>query len=320
MPLLEIDGLTLAFRGAEGELPVVEGLSLSLEAGQVLGLVGESGCGKSVTARSIMRLLDSPPAVYRDGAIRFEGRDLLRLDETAMRALRGGRIGMIFQEPMTSLNPTFTVGFQIDEALRLHTDLSRPARRARARELLARTGVGAPDRRLAQYPFELSGGLRQRVMIAMAIACDPRLLIADEPTTALDVTVQAQILELLLELRARTGMALLLITHDLGVVAETCDEVAVMYAGTIVEQAPAERLFAAPRHPYTAALLASIPQLRPGVRRLPSIPGTVPAPGLRPPGCAFVDRCTRRLERCTSDRPALRVEAEHGVACWNPVP
>jgi oligopeptide/dipeptide ABC transporter ATP-binding protein len=318
--LLEIDGLTLAFRGAEGELPVVESLSLSLEAGRVLGLVGESGCGKSVTARSIMRLLDSPPAVYRSGAIRFEGRDLLRLGEAALRALRGSRIGMIFQEPMTSLNPTFTVGFQIDEALRLHTDLDRPARRARARALLARTGIGAPERRLAQYPFELSGGLRQRVMIAMAIACDPRLLIADEPTTALDVTVQAQILELLIELRARTGMALLLITHDLGVVAETCDEVAVMYAGTIVEQAPAERLFATPRHPYTAALLASIPQLRPGVRRLPTIPGTVPPPGLRPPGCAFVERCSRRLERCARDRPRLHTAAGHGVACWNPVP
>ena len=320
MPLLAIDGLTLAFRTAEGELPVVEDLHLRLAAGQVLGLVGESGCGKSVTARSVMRLLDSPPAIYRAGAIRFEGRDLLRLDETAMRALRGGRIGMIFQEPMTSLNPTFTVGFQIDEALRLHTDLGVQARRARVRELLARTGIGAPDRRLGQYPFELSGGLRQRVMIAMAIACDPRLLIADEPTTALDVTIQAQILDLLLELRARTGMALLLITHDLGVVAETCDEVAVMYAGRIVEQAPAERLFATPRHPYTAALLAAIPQFGPHVRRLPSIPGTVPAPGQRPAGCAFADRCTRRLERCGQDRPVMRVDVGHGVACWNPVP
>jgi peptide/nickel transport system ATP-binding protein/oligopeptide transport system ATP-binding protein len=318
MTLLAIEGLTIGFQGDGGTATVVEDLDLTLDAGNVLGLVGESGCGKSVTARSIMRLLDTPPARYPSGRIRFAGADLLALDEAALRQLRGNRMAMIFQEPMTSLNPTYTVGWQLDEALRLHTTLDAAARRARARELFGQVGIGAVDRRLGQYPHELSGGLRQRVMIAMAIACRPALLIADEPTTALDVTVQAQILDLLLDLRDTTGMAILLITHDLGVVAESCNEVAVMYAGRIVERAAVEPLFARPRHPYTAGLMASIPKLSSGHGRLPTIAGTVPPPGTRPSGCSFADRCGRRLARCATDRPRLAGEADHQVACWNP--
>jgi peptide/nickel transport system ATP-binding protein/oligopeptide transport system ATP-binding protein len=303
-----------------GMVKAVDGISFDINAGETLGLVGESGCGKSVTARSIMRLLDTPPTTYPKGAIRFSGDDLLHLKEPALKGLRGNRIGMIFQEPMTSLNPTFTVGWQLDEVLRLHTDADRGTRHARARELLAEVGIGAADRRLAQYPHELSGGLRQRVMIAMAIACKPSLLIADEPTTALDVTVQAQILDLLLDLRDTTGMAILLITHDLGVVAETCDEVAIMYAGRIVERATAAELFTRPNHPYTAGLLASIPRLEQASGRLPTIAGTVPPPGARPKGCAFAERCPRRLERCTDELPPLAGDAGHQAACWNPMP
>jgi peptide/nickel transport system ATP-binding protein/oligopeptide transport system ATP-binding protein len=318
--LLAIQGLTIAFQGEGAATTVVDTLDLALDAGRVLGLVGESGCGKSVTARSIMRLLDTPPTVYPKGAIRFAGEDLLQLDEPALRRLRGNRLAMIFQEPMTSLNPVFTVGWQLDEAMRLHTDLDADARRARAIQLFSQVGIGAAERRLGQYPQELSGGLRQRVMIAMAIACEPALLIADEPTTALDVTVQAQILDLLLQLRDTTGMAILLITHDLGVVAESCDEVAVMYAGRIVERALVEPLFASPRHPYTAGLMASIPKLSTGPGRLPTIAGTVPPPGARPTGCAFAERCPRRLDRCATDLPLLDGDVAHQAACWNPIP
>jgi oligopeptide/dipeptide ABC transporter ATP-binding protein len=320
MTLLEITDLSIAFAGDAGATIVVEGLDLAVDEGQVLGLVGESGCGKSVTARSIMRLLDTPPTTYPKGRIGFAGQDLLRLGETALQGLRGNRIGMIFQEPMTSLNPTYTVGWQLDEVLRLHTALDRRQRLERAHSLLTEVGIGAAASRLGQYPHELSGGLRQRVMIAMAIACQPRLLIADEPTTALDVTVQAQILDLLLDLRDTTLMASLLITHDLGVVAETCDSVAVMYAGRIVERASVAELFARPRHPYTAGLLASIPRLdtRPG--RLPTIAGNVPPPGARPRGCAFAERCIRQLDRCRTDRPPLAGDPAHLAACWNPVP
>jgi oligopeptide/dipeptide ABC transporter ATP-binding protein len=287
-------------------------------AGGVTALVGESGCGKSVTARAIMRLLPMPPVRIPRGRIRFEGRDLLALPERAMRAVRGDRIAMVFQEPMTSLNPAWSIGFQIDEAMRLHTRLDRKARRARAVELLRRVGIGGAERRLDQFPHELSGGLRQRAMIAMALACDPDLLIADEPTTALDVTVQAQILELLRELRRDLGMALLLITHDLGVVAETADEVLVMYAGTLVERAPVATLFRAPRHPYTAGLMAAVPRLgtRPG--RLTAIPGTVPPPGRRPAGCPFAERCPRVSSRCTAERPVLE-GTRHAAACWHPL-
>ena len=322
MSLLEIGGLRVAFRDEAGEeVTVVAGLDLALEAGHTLGLVGESGCGKSVTARAVMRLLPEPPARVRAERLRFSGLDLLGLDERRMRAVRGDRIAMIFQEPMTSLNPVWTVGFQIDESLRLHTDLDTSARRERVLELLRRVGIGAPDRRATQYPFELSGGLRQRVMIAMALACGPELLIADEPTTALDVTVQAQILDLLAGLQAELGMAILLITHDLGVVAEFCREVAVMYAGRIVETAGAEALFARPRHPYTAGLLAAIPRLGGRRGRLPAIAGTVPPPGRWPEGCPFAPRCLNRIERCRREMPPLAPLAPgHRAACWNPVP
>ena len=319
-PLLDLDGLEVDFRTQSGKTAVVEGVSLQLAPGRILGLVGESGCGKSITARAIMRLLPEPPARVRARRLVVAGHDILRLDERAMRAIRGNLVAMIFQEPMSSLNPTWTVGFQIAESLRLHTELGAADRRARALDLLRRVGVGAGERRLAQYPFELSGGLRQRVMIAMALACGPRLLIADEPTTALDVTVQAQILDLLAELREQLGMAILLITHDLGVVAELCDEVAVMYAGRIVERAPVQELFARPRHPYTAGLLAAMPRLDRGRGRLATIPGTVPPPGARPNGCVFQPRCGRSLDRCAVDMPPLAVEAAgHASACWNPV-
>jgi len=307
-------------RGEEGEVAVVAGLDLRLDAGRTLGLVGESGCGKSITARAVMRLLPEPPARVAARALRFAGLDLLALAERRMRAVRGDRIAMIFQEPMTSLNPTWTVGFQIEESLRLHTSLDGTARKRRVLDLLRRVGVGAPERRAAQYPHQLSGGLRQRAMIAMALACGPELLIADEPTTALDVTVQAQILELIADLRDELGMAVLLITHDLGVVAELCDEVAVMYAGRIVETAGVEALFGRPRHPYSAGLLAAMPRLGARPNRLATIAGTVPPPGRWPPGCPFAPRCERRLERCGREMPPLAVSAtEHRVACWNPV-
>ena len=280
-PLLAVDNLTVAFESEAGARAVVEEASFAVGAGETLGLVGESGCGKSVTAMSIMRLLPSPPARMLGGRILFEGVDLLTLAPTAMRELRGNRIGMVFQEPMTSLNPVLSIGFQIKEVLRLHRGLGGGEARAQAVEMLGLVGIGAPDRRLAQYPHQLSGGLRQRVMIAMALVCRPSLLIADEPTTALDVTIQAQILDLLRRLKRELGMALLLITHDLGVVAEMCDQVVVMYAGRIVEQAPAAALFRRPRHPYTAGLLAARPRLVPKGGKLPTIPGMVPPPGRR---------------------------------------
>ena len=323
-PLLEVRDLTVSFGGrdrGDARATVLDGVGFTLNAGSVVGLVGESGCGKSVTAMSILRLLPSPPSRVERGSVRFDGSDLLSLDEGAMRDMRGNRIGMIFQEPMTSLNPTFTVGWQIDEALRLHTGLNREERHRRCLELLRLVGIGAPERRLAQYPHELSGGLRQRIMIAMALACEPRLLVADEPTTALDVTIQAQILDLLSGLRERLGMAILLITHDLGVVAEHCDEVVVMYAGRVVETAPVRPLFARPRHPYTAGLLASMPRLDGGRGVLPTIPGMVPSPGKRPPGCPFADRCPNVLDRCRAEMPPLAGGPDrHAFACWNPVP
>ena len=318
-PLLAVEHLSVGFQTEAGVARVVDDLSLAIEAGKIVGLVGKSGCGKSVTAKAIMRLLRVPPARIEGGRIRLAGEDLLSLDERAMRAVRGNRIGMIFQEPMTSLNPTLKVGFQIGEALRLH----RPATRAETREhvldLLRLVGIGAPARRLEQYPHELSGGLRQRVMIAMALACRPKLLIADEPTTALDVTIQAQILELLARLRDELGMAILLITHDLGVVAEYADEVVVMYAGKRVEWAAVRVLFQSPRHPYTRGLLASMPRLEGSAGTLPTIPGAVPSPMERPPGCPFVGRCPQALGRCAEQFPPVEQESGHGFACWNPV-
>jgi oligopeptide/dipeptide ABC transporter ATP-binding protein len=319
-PLLAVERLSVSFRGEEGAARVVDDLSLAISGGRIVGLVGESGCGKSVTARAIMRLLPVPPAAIEGGRILLEGQDLLALDERAMREVRGDRIGMIFQEPMTSLNPTFPVGFQVGEALRLHRRASRAETRGHVLDLLRLVGVGAPERRLEQYPHELSGGLRQRVMIAMALACRPKLLIADEPTTALDVTIQAQILELLLRLRDELGMAILLITHDLGVVAEYADEVVVMYAGKRVEWAEVRALFRAPRHPYTRGLLASMPRLKGHAGKLATIPGAVPSPRERPPGCPFVARCPRALPRCAAEFPPFELTGGHGFACWNPHP
>jgi oligopeptide/dipeptide ABC transporter ATP-binding protein len=320
MPLLEIEDLSVSFHTEHGVARVVDHVSFTVDAGRIVGLVGESGCGKSVTARAIMRLLPSPPALIEGRRVALEGQDLLALAERAMRDVRGNRIGMIFQEPMTSLNPTFPVGFQIGETLRLHRNLGTSAIRARVLELLRMVGIGAPERRFQQYPHELSGGLRQRVMIAMALACHPKLLIADEPTTALDVTIQAQILELLVRLRDELGMAILLITHDLGVVAEYADEVVVMYAGKLVEWADVRGLFREPHHPYTQGLLGSMPRLAGTAGRLPTIPGTVPGPFERPQGCPFATRCPRAQDRCREMFPPLTWQLRHGFACWNPVP
>ena len=321
MPLLEIRNLVTAFHTAAGRVPAVDGVSLEIERGRVLGLVGESGCGKSVTAMSILGLVAAPGTIEAGEILLDSGGhslDLARLPEPELRRVRGGRIGMIFQEPMTSLNPVFTVGDQIAEALRLHRDLSRQAARARALEMLELVRVADPGRRLDEYPHQLSGGMRQRVMIAMALVCEPDLVIADEPTTALDVTIQAQILDLLADLRRRLGTAILLITHDLGVVAETCDDVAVMYAGKIVERAPAAELFARPMHPYTIGLLEARPE---GAGRgggpLRTIPGMVPPPQAFPPGCRFHPRCAfARLPHCGTEAAELReIAPGHFVRC-----
>ena len=312
--LLSVEGLCVEVGGVR----LIEDISFHVAPGEVLGLVGESGCGKSVTAMSILRLMPEPPSRISSGAIRFAGQDLATLDRRRMRTVRGGQIGMIFQEPMTSLNPTFTIGWQLGEALRLHTKLDAAGRRARLLEALTLVGIGAPERRLAQFPHELSGGLRQRIMIAMTLACNPRLLIADEPTTALDVTVQLQILELIAKLRRERGMAVLLITHDLGVISAYADRVVVMYAGRIAETAPSQALFRAPRHPYTAGLLAARPKLNGPWELLAAIPGAVPPPSARPAGCPFVSRCPRSVSRCASDMPKLAGHG-HAAACWNPV-
>ncbi|KGJ21123.1 ABC transporter ATP-binding protein [Paracoccus sanguinis] len=316
-PLLSVEGLVIEFgRGAE-RFPAVNGIDLTLEAGRTLGLVGESGCGKSVTSLAIMRLVPEPPGHYAAGRIMFEGRDVLALPEHEMRDLRGGRIGMVFQEPMTSLNPVYTLGFQLTEMLQAHAKLSAKAARDRAIELLDMVGLPSPASRVDDYPHQLSGGQRQRVMIAMALANDPVLLIADEPTTALDVTIQAQILELLQELQDRTGTAILLITHDLGVVAETCDDVAVMYAGSVVERAPTQALFADPQHPYTIGLMAAVPRLDSPADRLATIPGAVPPPWANRQGCRFASRCPLATARCRAERPPLRtLSPGHSVACW----
>jgi len=317
-PLLEVRDLVVEFDTPRGAVRAVDGVSLTLARGATLGLVGESGCGKSVTSLAVMRLLEPNARVAR-GSIRFDGVDLLALDERRMRALRGARMAMIFQEPMTSLNPVFTVGAQIGETLRVHQGLGKGAARARAVELMRLVEIPDAERRARAYPHELSGGMRQRVMIAMAIACEPMLLVADEPTTALDVTIQAQILDLLRGLKDRLGMSLLLITHDLGVVAAETDEVAIMYAGRVVERAPTEPLFAAPAHPYTAALLASLPRLERRAERLAAIPGRVPDPASLPSGCRFRDRCPRASARCAVEDPALEpIGPGRTVACFHP--
>ncbi|MDG1991673.1 MAG: ABC transporter ATP-binding protein [Pirellulales bacterium] len=320
-PLLEIKDLVTVFHASEGRLPAVDGVSLSIERGRTLGLVGESGCGKSVTAMSTLRLVSSPGRI-ESGSITFttedESIDLVTASEKQLRKVRGGRIGMIFQEPMTSLNPVFTIGNQIAEVVQLHRKVSRSEARSRALEMLQLVRVADPQQRLDEYPHQLSGGMRQRVMIAIALACEPDLIIADEPTTALDVTIQAQILELLDDLRSRLGTAILLITHDLGVVAETCDDVAVMYAGRIVEQASAVELFSRPLHPYTIGLLRARPNVDARDRSpLATIPGMVPPPQDFPSGCRFHPRCSHAREpQCNLDPPALReVSPGHFVRC-----
>ena len=315
-PLIQVDNLRVAFEGDRGAVTqAVDGVSFSLAPGRTLGIVGESGCGKSVTALSIMRLL--PKAGVRvSGSVSFEGRDLLALPERKMQDLRGNRLAMIFQEPMTSLNPSFTVGDQIGEVLLRHRGLSAAAARQAAIDMLERVRIPSPKLRLDEYPHKLSGGMRQRVMIAMALACAPALLIADEPTTALDVTIQAQILELLRNLRAEAGAAIILITHDLGVVAETCDDVAVMYAGQIVEQAPAARLFTAPEHPYTVGLLGSIPRISARRERLSAIAGSVPNLSGAFSGCRFASRCPFVYPHCQERAPALtEVASKHFSRC-----
>jgi peptide/nickel transport system ATP-binding protein len=323
-PLLRVENLKTHFHTRDGIVRAVDGVSFEVMPGETLAVVGESGCGKSVTAMSILRLLPMPPARIAGGRIEFDGRNLLDLSEPEMRKVRGNAISMIFQEPMTSLNPVLTIGRQVAEALVLHRGMSERAAMTRAAEMLRKVHIPEADRRLTQYPHELSGGMRQRVMIAMALACGPRLLIADEPTTALDVTIQAQILELMLELREETGASVILITHDLGVVAEVAHRVVVMYAGRKVEEAPIEELFAAPRHPYTRGLLGSMPHLGDSVnetgKRLVEIPGMVPSLKDPPPGCLFAPRCPNATERCTREAPPLELHApHHWAACWNPV-
>jgi peptide/nickel transport system ATP-binding protein len=318
-PLLEVEGLKTHFFTRDGVVRAVDGVSFSIQPGETLALVGESGCGKSVTSLSILRLIASPPGRTVAGAIRFNGQDLLGLSERAMRKVRGNEISMIFQEPMTSLNPVLTIGGQIAEALVLHRGLARAEAMARAIEMLRLVNIPEPARRAAEYPHQMSGGMRQRVMIAMALACDPKLLVADEPTTALDVTIQAQILDLMRALKDKTGAAILLITHDLGVVAEMAQRVVVMYAGRKVEEAKVDDLFERPRHPYTRGLLNSVPRLgaKAGRARLAEIPGLVPS--LREPiaGCAFATRCAHAMERCRSEAPPLETTAGgHSVACW----
>ncbi|MCX7347888.1 MAG: ABC transporter ATP-binding protein [Alphaproteobacteria bacterium] len=317
---MSVEGLTVGFQTEQGPVQVVEDVTFSLGAGETMGLVGESGCGKSVTAQTIMRLLPSPPARIDAGRIMFMGEDLAQVPEKRMQKIRGDRIGMVFQEPMTSLNPTLRIGPQIAEVLSLHRGLRSTAARELVIAILEKVGFSNIDRRLEQYPHELSGGLRQRVMIAMAVVCGPRLLIADEPTTALDVTIQAQIMELLQLLQRDLGLAILLITHDLAVVSEVCRTVAIMYAGRIVERGLTRSVFARPRHPYTSALISSSPRHTRKGERLQSIPGLVPAPGQRGQGCSFAGRCGRVRDRCRVEMPPLTDSGNQAAACWNPMP
>jgi len=319
MALLEVENLQTHFRTPEGVNRAVDGVSFTVEAGETVAIVGESGCGKSVTANSIMRLVPQPPGSIA-GAIRFEGRDLLKLSEPAMRKIRGDDISMVFQEPMTSLNPVLTIGRQIGEPLRLHQGLTRNQVEQRVVEMLSVVGIAEPRRRAGEYPHQLSGGMRQRVMIAIALACRPKLLIADEPTTALDVTIQAQILSLMADLKQRFGSAIILITHDLGVVAEIARRVMVMYAGRKVEEAPVAELFRSPRHPYTRGLLSAVPKLGSSLAdaqtRLAEIPGVVPSLKQRIAGCVFASRCALAADLCRRVAPALEEKAPaHFAAC-----
>lgn len=328
--VLEVKNLETSFFTEEGVVKAVDNVSFDVYKGKTLGIVGESGCGKSVTSLSIMRLIPNPPGRVTAGEIFYKGRDLLKLSPTEMRKIRGNEISMIFQEPMTSLNPVFTIGNQICESIELHQDLPKREIQNKAIEMLKLVGIPAPEKRLEDYPHQLSGGMRQRVMIAMALSCNPNVLIADEPTTALDVTIQAQILELLRELQDKMGMAMILITHDLGVVAEVCDDVMVMYAGTVAEQGTVYEIFKNPRHPYTRGLLNSIPTLSKDPtgkikkKRLETIPGIVPSLLQLPRGCRFQERCTFVEDRCRGAEPDLRVVQEnahlpHSIRCYKDI-
>ena len=318
-PLLAIEGLRTHFATDEGMVHAVDGVDLSIGRGETLGVVGESGCGKSVTALSVMKLIAIPPGRIAGGRILWEGRDLVPLEQSAMRAIRTKQIAMVFQEPMTSLNPVYTVGEQIAEVIRLHERLGRRAALEKTVEMLRLVRIPNPERRVRDYPHQFSGGMRQRVMIAMALSCNPKLLIADEPTTALDVTIQAQILQLLAELQAKLGMAVMLITHAMGVIAETAQRVVVMYAGKVVEEAPVGELFSRPRHPYTQGLIRSIPRIdTAGIRkqRLEAIHGIVPSLLNPAPGCRFAPRCQFARDQCTEQTPPLReITPGHKVAC-----
>ena len=320
--VLDVRNLMTEFVTPDGIGRAVNGVSFKVHRGETLGIVGESGCGKSVSALSILQLVPSPPGHVREGTANFEGVDLLTLSDRDIRKIRGNEISMIFQEPMTSLNPVLTIGYQIGEAVRKHMGASTSAARARAVEMLSLVRIPEPERRAREFPHQLSGGMRQRVMIAMALACDPKVLIADEPTTALDVTIQAQVLELIRQLQRELGTAVILITHDLGVVAETCDRVIVMYAGRKIEEAPVKEVFANPLHPYTQGLLTSVPRLATHAsertERLNEIPGIVPAITEKLMGCHFAPRCSRASEQCGIETPVLAAaRADHDVACWH---
>ena len=316
MALLEVNNLRTSFFTDAGEVKAVDGVSFFLEKGKVLGIVGESGSGKSVTAYSIMQIL-APTGKIVGGSVKFDGRELVGAGEDVLRTIRGNKISIIFQDPMTSLNPTYTVGHQLEEAILLHTNRNRKQARERAREMLELVGVNEPDKRLRQYPFEHSGGMRQRVMIAMALACEPDILIADEPTTALDVTIQAQILELMQDLQRTMGMSIILITHDLGVVAQMCDEVIVMYAGGICEQGTADEIFYNPKHEYTKGLMRSIPTVGNDGQRLQPITGTPIDLLNMPKGCPFAPRCDNAMKICLTQRAErMQINADHAAACW----
>ena len=314
--LLDVRNLKVEFNTPAGVARAVDGVSFAVERGQTLGIVGESGCGKTVTSLSILKLIQ-PPGKVAGGEVLFEDRDLLKLSDEELRKVRGDKIAMIFQEPMTALNPVFTIGNQISEAYMIHREVSKKEAHARAIEVLEKVGIPAPEKRVNEYPHQLSGGMRQRAMIAMAISCDPDILIADEPTTALDVTIQAQILDLMNEMKQSRNSSMILITHDLGVVAQTCDDVVVMYAGKVVEEAPVKALFDNPAHPYTQGLLDSIPSRQPNEGRLKEIPGAVPSLLDMPHGCAFHPRCDKVMDVCKEKIPELlEVRAGAKTACW----
>ncbi len=315
--LLRVENLQTSFRWEGGYLPAVDGVSFSVRQGQCVGLVGESGCGKTLTSLSILGLVPKPGGTVTGGRILFEGKDLVSMSDRDLRAIRGNRISMIFQEPMTSLDPVYTIGTQVGDVISLHQKVDRKTARAKAADMLRAVGIPDPENRLDDYPHSLSGGMRQRVMIAMALSCRPKLLIADEPTTALDVTVQAQILEMLKDLRREIGMSILLITHALGVIAEIAEKVVVMYAGKVVEKGPVRAIFHSPHHPYTLGLLNSIPRMELGKRRLHVIGGVVPEIASMPSGCRFHPRCADATSLCRSDAPpSFQVGPEHWASCW----